>query len=82
MKKLLIVGSKRKFEGLVSIGDIQRAIIKNIDMNTPVADVLRKDIIVATKEESREEIKRRMLQIRTEFMPVINQKNEIIDVLF
>jgi len=80
--KLLIVGSENKFEGLLSIGDLQRAIIKNIDLNTPVADVLRKDIIVATDDESREEIKRMMLTIRAEFMPVINQKNEIIDVVF
>jgi len=80
--KLLIVGSEKKFEGLLSIGDLQRAIIKNIDLNTPVSDVLRKNIIVATENESREVIKKRMLKIRAEFMPVINNKNEIVDIIF
>lgn len=80
--KLLIVGSEKSFEGLISIGDLQRAIIKNINLNTPVANILRTDIIVAKVDESREEIKKRMFKIRAEFMPVINQNNEVVDVIF
>lgn len=80
--KLLIVGSEKQFEGLISIGDLQRAIIKNFELSTHVADVLRNDIIIANEDESREEIKKRMLLIRAEFMPVINKKNEIVDVIF
>lgn len=80
--KLLIVGSMCNFEGLLSIGDLQRAIIKNLDLNTSITEILRNDIIVATEDESREEIKRRMLKIRAEFMPVLNSQNEIIDIIF
>jgi len=80
--KLLIVGSEKYFEGLISIGDIQRAIINNIDLNSPISDILRSDIIVANEHESREEIKKRMLKIRAEFMPVLNNRNEIVDVIF
>lgn len=80
--KLLIVGSEKYFEGLISIGDIQRAIINNIDLNSPISDILRNDIIVANEHESREEIKKRMLKIRAEFMPVLNNRNEIVDVIF
>ena len=80
--KLLIIGSEKKFEGLISIGDLQRAIIKNIDLNTAIAEILRKDIIVATIDEDREEIKKRMLKIRAEFMPVINKINEVVDIVF
>lgn len=80
--KLLIVGSEKQFQGLISIGDLQRAIINNVDLNTPICDILRKDIIVASEDESREEIKKRMLKIRAEFMPVINKKNEIVDIVF
>lgn len=80
--KLLIVGSKKKFEGLISIGDLQRTIIRNIDLNSPIASILRTDIIVATKGENSENIKNKMLKIRAEFMPVLNHRNEIIDVIF
>lgn len=80
--KLLIVGDANNFSGLVSVGDIQRAIINNIDLNTPISNILRKDIIVANENESEEDIKKRMLQIRTEFMPVINDKNHVVKIVF
>lgn len=81
-KKLLIVGSPSKFEGLISVGDLQRAIIKNIDLTTAISSVLRKDIIVAKEGESNEKIKKRMFTIRAEFMPVINEHNEVVNVVF
>lgn len=80
--KLLIVGFDNKFEGLLSIGDLQRSIINNINLNNPISKVLRKDIIVATPNESKDEIKKRMIKIRAEYMPVINIKNEIVDVIY
>lgn len=80
--KLLIVGSQSNFEGLISIGDIQRAIIKNTDLNQPVKSILRTNIIVANEHESLKEIKQKMLRIRAEFMPIINSKNEIVKIIF
>ena len=35
-RKLLIIVKNDKFAGLVSIGDIQRAIIKNLPLSSPV----------------------------------------------
>ncbi|WP_303921586.1 nucleotidyltransferase family protein [Draconibacterium sediminis] len=80
--KLLIVGSPKNFDGLISIGDLQRAIIRNIDLNTEISHILRQGIIVVSDNESREEIRKKMLKIRAEFMPVINSANEVVDVLF
>lgn len=80
--KLLIVGSEKKFEGLLSIGDLQRAIIQNIDLNTTISNILRKDVIVASPEESIEEIKEMMFKIRAEFMPIVNHNKEVIDIVF
>ena len=80
--KLLIVGSEKKFEGLISIGDLQRAIIKNIDLDTSINDILRKDIIVAEEYEKVDEVKKLMLRIRAEFMPVINSKKEVVKIIY
>lgn len=81
-KKLLIVGCPTNFQGLISIGDLQRAIIKNIDLSSPISNVLRKDIIVAQEGDDNEKIKKRMFAIRAEFMPVINDCNEVVEVIF
>lgn len=80
--KLLIVGTREKFQGLVSIGDLQRAIIKNTDLNTPICDIIRKDIIVAKTNETNEKIRNLMIQIRAEFMPVIDQYNKVAEIIF
>ncbi len=81
-RKLLLVAEKETFAGLLSIGDIQRAIIKNIDLNSPVGSILRKDCLIAKPEDSIEDIKTMMLNFRTEFMPVVDEVGNLINVYF
>ncbi len=81
-RKLLIVLEDNKFIGLISIGDIQRAIINNIDLNTTIESILRKDYIVAKLDYSVEKIKKSMLSIRSEFMPVIDNNGNLANVYF
>jgi len=82
-RKLLLVNDKSRFIGLLSIGDIQRAIINNIDLNASVGSILRSDeYVVARPTNTKSEIKAMMLQHRAEFMPVVNTEGELHDVLF
>ena len=81
-KKLLLVIDNNKFEGLISAGDIQRAIISNLPLETTVAKVLRKNIRVAKPEDSYNTIKGLMLEFRMELCPVVNSVNQIIGIYF
>lgn len=81
-KKLLLVFDKEQFKSLISIGDIQRAIINNYPLNTKVGKVLRKEIDVASSSDSQELIKQHMIQGRAEFMPVVDKYGELVDVIF
>lgn len=82
-KKLLIVLlENNKFYGLLSAGDIQRAIIQNKSLDTKISNVLRKNIRVAKPQDTFEDIKRMMLKYRMELCPIVNNQNEIIDVYF
>ena len=78
--KLLIVTNKKKFYSLISIGDIQRAIIKNIPLDSEIKDIIRKEVKIASDSDPFENIKQKMLQFRMEFMPVINADKEIINL--
>ncbi|GAA4092946.1 nucleotidyltransferase family protein [Mucilaginibacter panaciglaebae] len=80
-RKLLLVFDNR-YAGLLSIGDIQRAIIKGINLETPIIEILRGDYITATPESTVEQIKNSMLVIRAEFMPVVTEEGEIKAVYF
>lgn len=81
-RKLLIVIENDKFKGLLSIGDIQRAIIKGIDLSESISSIMRSIISIARENDSIEEIKQQMLKSMTEYMPIISDNNEIIRVLF
>lgn len=82
-RKLLIVTSDDDiFYGLVSIGDIQRAIIKNVPLSESVRKILREDITVAHANDDLQMVKQRMKTRRNEFMPVINNDRRVIKVIF
>lgn len=81
-RKLLLVHNGTKYIGLLSIGDIQRAIIHSIDLNSTVSTIIRNDNIIAYPETSIDEIKNLMLAIRAEFMPVVSSENELLNVYF
>ena len=81
-KKLLIVEQNGKFIGLLSSGDIQRAIIQNKSLDTIVKEVLRPKIRIAHPSDSIESIKKMMIEFRMELCPVVNDYNEINEVFF
>lgn len=80
--KLLLVVDDNHFVGVVSIGDIQRSILKCIDLNNEVRGVIRPDIIFASENTSMETIKEQMVKFRMEFMPVVASNGTVKNVIF
>lgn len=81
-RKLLLIEDNLKFVGLLSAGDIQRAIINNLELNTQINKITRNKIRVASPEDTFEEIKELMIKYRMELCPVINGQNEILEIYF
>ena len=80
--KLLIVLKDSRFESLLSIGDIQRAIIADVDIKNNIANIIRKDIIVAYDGDDIEIVRERMYNRRNEFMPILYPDKQIKEVIF
>ncbi len=81
-RKLLIVTEKGSYYSLLSIGDIQRAILRENDLNIPVEKALRPKVRVYYETDDIETIKNHIRQNRNEFMPVLNKDGEISNVVF
>jgi dTDP-glucose pyrophosphorylase len=81
-KKLLVITDKQRFVNVLSIGDIQRAIINNIDLSSSISCITRSIITVASETDDLNHIKSKMLELRTECMPVVSQNGELINVIF
>lgn len=80
--KLLIVLKDGRFKGLLSIGDIQRAIIKNTPFDERIRNILRRNFVIADDKGSIENIRKLMIKHRAENMPIVNASGELVDVLF
>ena len=81
--KMLLVFDNEIFLTIITIGDIQRAIIRNVSLNSPISTILElANKQYAHSSDTEETIRRKMLRIRAEFMPVLNDKGELVDVVF
>ena len=81
-KKLLLVFDEDKFVNLLSIGDIQRAIINKLSLDTPILKILRSNTKNSSNTESVDLIKKRMFELRAECMPILNEEKDLVDVFF
>lgn len=78
---LLVVTKKEHFIGILSIGDIRRAILEHVDMNTiGIKNIMRDNILVARIEDSIEDIKKIMLKDRILCMPVVDSDNNLKEI--
>ena len=81
-KLLIVTDDRQQYKSVLSIGDIQRAIIKGVEMNCPVAKILRGKTNVATIHDDKEFIKQYVRDHKNEFMPIIDDNNNLVDVIF
>lgn len=81
--KSLMVFDGDRFLGMITIGDLQRAIIAKIPYETSVGDIINNGLKKYAKAtDSKDDIRRWMLQVRAEFMPILDNEGNITDVIF
>ena len=78
--KLLFVFDGKRFVGLLTIGDVQRAILKDVDLTAQISSILDDKKIYASVDESVEEIKNKMSRLRAECMPVVDENGNLVKV--
>lgn len=80
--KMLFVFREEKFISILTIGDIQRAIIKGVEMNQSVISIIDHNKKFASPADTRESIREKMMTLRAECMPVVDEDGNLIDVYF
>ena len=81
--KSLLIFKDQSFLSLLTIGDIQRAIIANVDINSEINDILDfNNKKYCTIDESKENIKSKMVSMRAECMPILNANGELVDIVY
>lgn len=81
LTKMLFVFDKEHFISILTIGDIQRSIIKNVSLSEAVGKIIEGGKIYIHQDTPEEEVRTIMVRERCQFMPVVDDKGEMIDVL-
>ena len=80
--KTLFVLNGEDFEGIITLGDIQHAIINNVSLKDDVGSILNNKKIYGYLTEGEDVIKDKMRRMRAEVMPILDEKGELVDVWF
>lgn len=80
--KTLFVFDEEHFEGIITIGDIQRAIINNVTLKDPLCSILKNNKVYGYISEGEDSIKDKMHKMRAEVMPILDDNSELVDVWF
>jgi dTDP-glucose pyrophosphorylase len=80
--KTLFVFEGDKFISILTIGDIQRAIIKNVDLSSNIKLIIDSNKIFFKPNSPIKQIKERMIAMRAECMPIVDNDGKLVDVLF
>lgn len=79
----LVVDDKQKLQGIVTDGDIRRAILKGVDINEPIESIMNKNPLTARANSKEEqilnEIRLRNIPGRAP-VPIVDEQNNILDL--
>jgi len=81
-KTLFVVDGANRLIGTLTDGDIRRWILAEGSLDGMVENLCNKQPCVARENYDPEQIKREMLEIKIGCIPVVNDRREIIEVLF
>lgn len=83
LKNIIVVNSKNKFKGIITDGDVRRAILQKINLNDKVKKIYnRNPIFTYDNEHNNEKVKKIFLSKKIDLIPVINKKKkEVVDII-
>lgn len=78
---ILVVDKNKKLIGTITDGDIRRAILKGISINESIEKVIHYNPVYITRNTTKEEAKDIFIKKAIKDIPVVDDKNIVIDVI-
>ncbi len=78
---LLIVDSKDKLLGVITDGDVRRALLKNISLQAPVSEVMNRKFRSWPLEKSRETAILYLKRMELRQLPVVDKNGTLVDII-
>lgn len=78
IKIVMVTNEEGKLEGTISDGDIRRALLKGLDLNSPITNVIHRNAMVVPPELDRELVKQLMVANKIQQIPVIDAGHHVV----
>lgn len=78
IKIVMVTNTYGRLEGTVSDGDIRRGLLKGVNMDSPITDVIHRSSLVVPPELGRELVMQLMMVNKIQQIPVVDAQHHIV----
>lgn len=78
IKIVLVVDKANKLLGTISDGDIRRGLLKGLDLNSPIASIIRYSPLVVPPEMVRDMVMQLMVANKIQQIPVVDGRQQLV----
>ena len=78
IKIILVVNEAGELEGTISDGDIRRGLLKGLDLNSPITNVIYRNPLVVPPEMTREMVKQLMVANKIQQIPAVDEHHHVL----
>ena len=78
IKIVLVVNEAGELEGTISDGDIRRGLLKGLDLNSPITNVIHRNALVVPPEIGRELVKQLMVANKIQQIPAVDERRHVV----
>jgi dTDP-glucose pyrophosphorylase/predicted transcriptional regulator len=78
IKIVLVVNEAGELEGTISDGDIRRALLKGLDLNSPITTVIHRNALVVPPEMTREMVIQLMVANKIQQIPAVDEHHHVV----
>jgi dTDP-glucose pyrophosphorylase len=78
IKIVLVVDEANKLLGTISDGDVRRGLLKGLDLNSPITNIIRYDPLVVPPEMARDMVMQLMVANKIQQIPVVDGRQHLV----
>ena len=78
IKIALVVDEAGRLEGTISDGDIRRALLRGLNLHSPVASVIHRNALVVPVEIERDMVMQLMVANKIQQIPVVDERHRVV----
>jgi dTDP-glucose pyrophosphorylase len=78
LKIVLVVSDSQVLRGSISDGDIRRGLIKGLNINSPISEIIHRNVLVVPPEIERELVLQLMVANKIQQIPVVDEQYRVV----